>query len=74
MGDICTACKGTGEKRWKHRESEHHSSGSVTKCPYCNGTGIIVKEVYPERWPQTQFREINGNDSTVKEQMKKMKE
>lgn len=62
MGEICTACKGTGEKRWSHGESEHHSSGSVTKCPYCNGTGIIVKEVYPERWPQTQFREINGND------------
>jgi hypothetical protein len=45
MSKTCTFCDGTGQKRWKHRESEHHSSGSVTECPICNGTGIIDVQI-----------------------------
>jgi predicted RNA-binding Zn-ribbon protein involved in translation (DUF1610 family) len=35
----CPFCEGKGLKRWKHRESTHHSSGSETRCPRCGGTG-----------------------------------
>lgn len=37
----CNFCEGTGIKRWKHRESKHHSSGSKTRCPVCGGTGQV---------------------------------
>jgi DnaJ-class molecular chaperone len=37
----CPDCNGTGKKRWKHRESSHHSSGSETECPTCGGRGFV---------------------------------
>jgi hypothetical protein len=34
-------CEGKDLGRWKHGESQHHSSGSPKICPRCHGTGII---------------------------------